>query len=510
MSEQGDTSCIITVAPLVCSISPSGAARFLRSALVTEREYFRPVFENGYKRKKRFTYPIHYVLKGRFPTGLLEIVTSLLKSKGFSIQIIDRRSTIKSSLQSSFGDITLRDFQFEAVTAAVSTHGGYIQSPTGSGKTVIAAGIINALPSSNVLFIVPTKSLLTQTASSFEKIFGRPIGMIGAGGSTFQQITVGIINSIYNCYELGGLPRFDTIIVDECHRISKLDGRYAKFLLNYPSLRRYGISATPHKKNLESEEYMVMSACLGRELFSADNKQLIEDHFIAKPTIKIIRAPFYQKANEQRAWPDVYEYGVVANPNAIRAIADSAISYVQSGKSILIMCQRIRHLLNIEHTLLRLKPDLRTAVALGGPNKEITTELDGLARWLRSAKATGNGDLSRRLTVVIEKLTATRQRLVTASKSTERIRQELDRKELDIVIATTVWKEGTDIPSLDVVINAAGYKSDILVQQIMGRGMRATSEKDSFILVDIFDPSHHYLIKHFGERICLYFDKKWM
>jgi len=61
-----------------------------------------------------------------------------------------------------------------------------------------------------------------------------------------------------------------------------------------------------------------------------------------------------------------------------------------------------------------------------------------------------------------------------------------------------------------VVINAAGYKSDILVQQIMGRGMRATSEKDSFILVDIFDPSHHYLIKHFGERICLYFDKEWM
>jgi superfamily II DNA or RNA helicase len=78
------------------------------------------------------------------------------------------------------------------------------------------------------------------------------------------------------------------------------------------------------------------------------------------------------------------------------------------------------------------------------------------------------------------------------------------------VIATAVWKEGINIPSLDVVINAAGGKSEIQTLQSIGRGLRRTEEKLQVIVVDFFDATHKMLIAHFGERVSLYFDLGWM
>jgi superfamily II DNA or RNA helicase len=54
------------------------------------------------------------------------------------------------------------------------------------------------------------------------------------------------------------------------------------------------------------------------------------------------------------------------------------------------------------------------------------------------------------------------------------IKNKLINKEVRCVIATTVWREGIDIPSLDCVINAAGGKSEIMTLQGVGRGLRKT------------------------------------
>ena len=74
----------------------------------------------------------------------------------------------------------------------------------------------------------------------------------------------------------------------------------------------------------------------------------------------------------------------------------------------------------------------------------------------------------------------------------------------------TIWKEGSNIPELDVVINASGGKSEMATIQIIGRGRRKTKTKSALIVYDFFDPSSRFLIEHFGFRVSLYTEMGWL
>jgi hypothetical protein len=59
-------------------------------------------------------------------------------------------------------------------------------------------------------------------------------------------------------------------------------------------------------------------------------------------------------------------------------------------------------------------------------------------------------------------------------------------------------------------VNASGGKDEKGVLQVVGRGLRITNDKDEVLIVDIFNPSHPYLVSHFGERISLYCENNWI
>ena len=90
------------------------------------------------------------------------------------------------------------------------------------------------------------------------------------------------------------------------------------------------------------------------------------------------------------------------------------------------------------------------------------------------------------------------------------MKHELDNGVTKAVIATSVWKEGVNIRSLNNVINAGGGKSEIQTLQCIGRGLRITDEKKVVNIYDFFDSGHPYLIAHFGERFCLFVDQGWV
>jgi len=77
-------------------------------------------------------------------------------------------------------------------------------------------------------------------------------------------------------------------------------------------------------------------------------------------------------------------------------------------------------------------------------------------------------------------------------------------------VTTVVWREGINIPALDVIVNASGGKDDLQIVQLIGRGLRLMEGKKEMTLVDFFDESSNYLIKHFGNRICLFSEKGWL
>jgi len=71
--------------------------------------------------------------------------------------------------------------QVELIQAALDHRRGFIVSPMGTGKTIIAAAIIKAFAKYNVLFLCHNLSILTKTAKDFKELGFKNITMLGDG-----------------------------------------------------------------------------------------------------------------------------------------------------------------------------------------------------------------------------------------------------------------------------------------------------------------------------------------
>jgi superfamily II DNA or RNA helicase len=82
--------------------------------------------------------------------------------------------------------------------------------------------------------------------------------------------------------------------------------------------------------------------------------------------------------------------------------------------------------------------------------------------------------------------------------------QRMVERSTDIIVATSIFQEGIDVPELRSVVNAAGGASEVAAIQRLGRGMRRSAGKDCFELWDIFDHGQLWLERHSLARKCAY------
>jgi superfamily II DNA or RNA helicase len=79
--------------------------------------------------------------------------------------------------------------------------------------------------------------------------------------------------------------------------------------------------------------------------------------------------------------------------------------------------------------------------------------------------------------------------------------ERLVRTDIDVLICSVIFQEGTDIPELESVLIAAGGKSVIATLQRIGRGMRMTAGKgNTFEVWDIEDSGVDALARHSRAR----------
>lgn len=181
------------------------------------------------------------------PRGAMGLILFFCKEMGIRYQIIDQRhmlpqvgftfnGTLKGYQQSTIVDILDRDF-------------GFLQAPTGSGKTVMALEII-AKRRQPTLIIVHSKELMDQWIERIEQFLAIPraeIGIIGNGKRQIgDKITVGIVNSIYHIAEeireyIGHL------VIDECHRSPSRT--FTEAVTAFDCKYMLGLSATPYRRD---------------------------------------------------------------------------------------------------------------------------------------------------------------------------------------------------------------------------------------------------------------------
>lgn len=125
-----------------------------------------------------------------------------------------------------------------------------LQSPTGSGKTVLAAAIVHgAMRKGNRLaFCVPAISLIDQTFDRFRANGIDPADM-GVIQADHPWSRPGAPVQIASAQTLARrkLPEVDLVVVDECHIRHKVYDRWAAAC---PDLRWVGLSATPWARGM--------------------------------------------------------------------------------------------------------------------------------------------------------------------------------------------------------------------------------------------------------------------
>ena len=149
----------------------------------------------------------------------------------------------------------LRDYQQRAIDELRQALGTgkrrpVVQSPTGSGKTVIAAAIVNMARNKGkrVLFCVPAISLIDQTVERFRQNGIYEIGVMqGQHEMTDydQPVQVCSVQTLAR----RTIPAADLVIIDEAHVMFKL---YEDWM-NRPEWKKVpfiGLTATPWAKGM--------------------------------------------------------------------------------------------------------------------------------------------------------------------------------------------------------------------------------------------------------------------
>ncbi|CAK0776838.1 DNA repair protein RadD [Gammaproteobacteria bacterium] len=145
----------------------------------------------------------------------------------------------------------LRDYQLKAVEAArriiaSGTKSVLINSPTGSGKTVMAAAIVQSAVQKGrrVLFLAHRRELIQQCSEKLTEAGVTDHGVIMAGSGPKKHLAQVQVASIQTLIRREWPPAH-LIIIDECHRA--IAGQYQTILAHYPDAIVIGLSATPER-----------------------------------------------------------------------------------------------------------------------------------------------------------------------------------------------------------------------------------------------------------------------
>jgi superfamily II DNA or RNA helicase len=404
-----------------------------------------------------------------FPTGLLDRVLNILDKHAVRYCVTDQRTASTSSIPSMNPEVALRDYQEEAIKAALTHKRGVLEMATGSGKTTVAAHLIATLKRP-CLFFVHTKDLLYQTRDYFATMLGKRIGQVGDGVVDIKPITVATIQSTARA--LGGdyAKNFDgeieeedetdvaafrekivkqveqvpLVFFDECHHVPA-ETCYTVAMRTYCADYRFGLSATPYRADRHD---LLLEAALGPKIYRANASALIDKGYLVPPEIFFLSAPNYKSTVKALEYQQIVQKYIVENQKRNELIIEEARKLNQQGLSVLILVSQVRH----GEQLKALLPEAKFVQG-------------------EDASAIRNAAL-----------------------------RHLRDRSLLTLIATTLADEGLDVPTLNAVILASGGKSETKALQRLGRALRPAPHKKKAIIIDFFDNAP-YLKEHSMRRL---------
>ncbi len=431
--------------------------------------------------------------KHSFPSGLLYRVGKFLKKHNFEFEIVDNRKKFEWTEEKVLNNLSdfkysLRPYQIDGLIRGLNVPYMVFWWATSAGKTVQFSALISALKQEDyrwTLILVSTKDLAFQHRLEIGKMLDVKIGLIEEGRFEPERITVAVINTLWqkgikqkNKEVLKYLGKIEHLISDESHRI--IDSKMFKQTIMKCSntIARHGFSGTPFSLSTDDLE---LESVTGPPLSRVSMSKLIKEGWVSVPKIFMVRYPSFE-IGFVKNYMEAYSKGIVKNDIRNSIIGKVVYSeYENTDKTILIIIRIIDHGNRIKKILL---------------DKGVLPE-------------------------DIEFISGS-----TSPFKRNEVKEAFRRKELRIVIASSIWVEGIDIPTVDVLVEADGGGAGSLTDS---KGIRSAIQKVGRVIrkpvllgdqdvrcdvenivhiYDFFDDNHKYLRNHSLNRFLTYKTEK--
>jgi len=423
------------------------------------------------------------------PIGLLRFLKPFLEQYNYKIQLTFNEFELKNDISKedlegfydvlfSMSDITLRDYQKDAVYAALRNKRGVVESATGSGKSILIYTVIRFILEdidSKILLVVPNIGLVTQMYDDFKKYgWGTASTDISLlyGKSVFYDKTRPVLISTWqSIYKRGSdfFSDFGAVLVDETHgaKSASIQSVLSKCV---NASYRLGFTGTLPE---DTADIFNIYGYLGHKIYSLESKTLIERGFLSNITIVNLFLKHNQDEIDKIAGKTYADEVSVITKNPKRNnVLRYIIGNINEDHNVLVLCHKLDHLDSMVEYITETFPNRPLFVIHGG---------------------------------------------IPAEKR-EAIRTNMEEYDGAILIATYgTMSTGINIPKLHSVIFASFYKSKIKVLQSIGRGLRLHKTKSRVIVWDLIDDMHYvdeyghrlpnYAIRHFYKRLA-YYDKQ--
>jgi len=456
-------------------------------------------FHPQVKRKLWDGYMTYMDSAGRIPVGLWNELIEVCKEHGFVVNFEDfdlfRSSYTKEEYlnwikTTSFFDkkgnkIEPRDYQVDSVWAILKYKYSISEIATSAGKTLIMYMVMAFLRHKGLLkrmlIVVPNISLIIQTYEDFLDYSNQDNSLklqMFSGETSKQldensQVVIGTFQSLVK-QDLSFFEGFDAVCVDEAHftQAKSVKDTLAKCR---NVIYRFGLSGTLEKDDFA--ERLTLQAYLGPMINKVSAEFLFKNKYATPVQVKVIRLNYMSDELKEKLY-EIRKRRTSIDGAKILDIERKLV--IESKERLNYICDLVNK--TTKNTLVlfhNVKADY---------GKKLQERLFELSRDKDVFYIDGETDVDKR----------------------EYFKQSLEQGENKVLIASFgTFSTGISVKNIHNIVFAESFKSDKIIRQSIGRGMRLHESKTKTNIIDICDDfsyngDNNFLIKHMEKRLEIY------
>lgn len=397
------------------------------------------------------------------PRGFENQLNGILTLGGIDPKkVTSRRQTAGKGVNFGWNnDWKLRSYQ-EPFIEAVTKQNGVGIAPAGSGKTIMGLRYISEKGRA-AIWLTHTTDLMYQTAAKAEKLLPNvgKIGFFGDGSHEWGDgnLIMATVQTLQrNGHLIDALNEFiGTVVIDEAHHFPAV--QFVDTAGRFKAENMLGVTATPERKD-GLECYMYNG--IGPQLHRVERDDLYDSGELIKPKVEFVYTEFNFDSASDRNEIDSVEAGgddmdysavlqrLIQDPTRLTLVAQSILD-ASEGQYSIVIAESVRYSFQLRDKVAHLaalagKPMPRMAVVHGGISryKWVTKRPVGVEIIEERTGKTGTK-------YKVENYTQDEmQNWQVSAGQRKEIMAACDRKEIDILFATQLAREGLDMPHLTV------------------------------------------------------------